>query len=72
MFSLFPFVGCLDAVLSVYRDSISSRSWSSIPWTITMSGLAVVGTNKTGTVKGGFSEALRPGRSAYSVASSES
>ena len=32
-----------------------------------MSGLAVVGTSETGMVDGGFSEALRPERSAYRV-----
>ena len=50
---------------------VTSRSWTSCPWMMTMSGLEVVGISETGAVKGGFSEALRPGRSMYRVASSE-
>ena len=71
-FSRFPFMSSLEAVLSVYTVGIvSSRIWTSFPWMMTMSGLEVVGTNETGTVKGGFSEALRLGRSTYRVASEE-
>ena len=55
----------------MFIGTVSSRSWTSFPWMMIMSGLAVVGTNETGTVKGSLSEALRPGRSAYRVASSE-
>ena len=36
---------------------------------ITISGLAVVGTKDKGTVSGGLSDALNPGKSACTVAS---
>ena len=36
----------------MYIGTVSSRSWTSFPWMMTLSGLAVVGTNETGMVKG--------------------
>ena len=55
----------------MFMGAVSSISWTSFPWMMFMSGLAVVGTNDTGMVKGWLSEALMPVRSAYRVASSE-
>ena len=46
----------------VISQTVSSRRWSSLPLMATMSGLELVTIMSKGTVAGGASEALRPGR----------
>ena len=51
----------------MFVGTVSSRRVMRLFWMTTTSGLAVVVVIEVGMVVGGFSEALRPGRSAYRV-----
>ena len=50
----------------MFVGTVSSRRVMRLCW-MTTSGLAVVVATEVGVVVAGFSEALRPGRSAYRV-----
>ena len=51
----------------MFVGTVSSRRVMRLFWMMTTSGLAVVVATEVGMVAAGFSEALRPGRSAYRV-----
>ena len=51
----------------MFVGTVSSRRVMWLFWMMTTSGLAVVVATEVGMVVAGFSEALRPGRSAYRV-----
>ena len=51
----------------MFVGTVSSRRVMRLFWMTTTSGLVVVVLIEVGMVAGGFSEALRPGRSAYRV-----
>ena len=51
----------------MFVGTVSSRRVMQLFWMTTTSGLAVVVATEVGMVAAGYSEALRPGRSAYRV-----
>ena len=51
----------------VFANTVSSNSLTVLSWMMTMSGRAVVCTIERGTVDGGLSSVLWPGRSAYRI-----
>ena len=51
----------------MFVGTVSSSSVMQLSWMTTTSGLAVVAVTEIGIIVAGFSEALRPGKSAYSV-----
>ena len=51
----------------MFVGTVSSRRAMQLFWMTMTSGLAVVVVTEVGMVAAGFSEALRPGRSAYRI-----